>query len=387
MTTVLAVREQTRARYPDEEGYVERDGIRVFWERYGEGEPTFLLPPTWEIVHSRFWKCQIPYLSRLGRVVTFDPRGNGRSDRPRDYEAYRRREFARDAVAVLDATGVERAIVVAWCDMGESLILAAEHPERVAGVVFIAPALPTREAEVAPYPFDEVLDTDEGWAKENRHYWLRDWRGYLEWFFSQCFTEPHSTKQVEDCVGWGQETDAETILAGFRGWATKELDPETVVGLCARVRCPTLVVQGTEDELVDPGWGVALAEELGCSLIMFEGSGHGPHARDPVRTNLLLRDFADRVALFAGSRELRWTRALRRRRRALYLSSPIGLGHARRDIAIARELRALHPDLEVDWLAQDPGDQAAGGGRRAHPPGQPAAGVGVAPHRARGRRP
>ena len=36
------------------------------------------------------------------------------------------------------------------------------------------------------------------------------------------------------------------------------------------------------------------------------------------------------------------------------MSSPIGLGHARRDIAIARELRGLHPDLEVDWLAQDP---------------------------------
>jgi pimeloyl-ACP methyl ester carboxylesterase len=302
MTTVAAAREQTRARYPDEEGYVERDGVRVFWERYGQGEPTFLLPPTYEIVHSRSWKCQIPYLSRHGRVVTFDPRGNGRSDRPRDYAAYTRPEVARDAVAVLDAVGVERAIVVAWCDMGDSLILAAEHPQRVAGVVFIAPVLPVRGPEVAPYPFDEVLDTEEGWAKENRHYWLRDWRGYLEWFFSQCFTEPHSTKQIEDCVGWGLDTDAQTILAGFRGWATKELDPETV------------------------------------------------------------------VALSAGSRELRWTRALRRRRRALYLSSPIGLGHARRDIAIARELRALHPDLEVDWLAQDPVTRLLGeGGERIHP--------------------
>jgi pimeloyl-ACP methyl ester carboxylesterase/predicted glycosyltransferase len=368
MTTVLASREQTRARYPDAEGHVERDGVRVFWERYGEGEPTFLLPPTYEIVHSRFWKCQIPYLSRHGQVVTFDPRGNGRSDRPRDYDAYTRPEVAADAVAVLDAVGVERAIVVAWCDMGDSLILAAEHPERVAGVVFIAPVLPVRGPEVAPFPFDEVLDTDEGWAKENRHYWLRDWRGYLEWFFSQCFTEPHSTKQIEDCVGWGLDTDAETILAGFRGWATKELDPETVVGLCARVRCPTLVFHGTEDELVDPEWGVALAEELDCPLIMFEGSGHGPHARDPVRTNLLLRGFADRVAPSAGSRALRWTRALRRRRRALYLSSPIGLGHARRDIAIARELRGLYPDLEVDWLAQDPVTRLLEeGGERIHP--------------------
>jgi predicted glycosyltransferase len=49
-----------------------------------------------------------------------------------------------------------------------------------------------------------------------------------------------------------------------------------------------------------------------------------------------------------------WTRALARRRRALYLSSPIGLGHAQRDLAIADELRALRPDLEIEWLAQHP---------------------------------
>jgi len=49
-----------------------------------------------------------------------------------------------------------------------------------------------------------------------------------------------------------------------------------------------------------------------------------------------------------------WTRALSRRRRALYISSPIGLGHAQRDVSIAAELRKLQPDLEIDWLAQHP---------------------------------
>jgi predicted glycosyltransferase len=49
-----------------------------------------------------------------------------------------------------------------------------------------------------------------------------------------------------------------------------------------------------------------------------------------------------------------WTRALGRPRRALYVSSPIGLGHAQRDVAIADELRLLRPDLEIDWLAQHP---------------------------------
>ncbi len=46
-------REQTRARYPERSGYVERDGVKVFWERYGDGDPTILFLPTWSIIHSR----------------------------------------------------------------------------------------------------------------------------------------------------------------------------------------------------------------------------------------------------------------------------------------------------------------------------------------------
>ena len=46
-----------------------------------------------------------------------------------------------------------------------------------------------------------------------------------------------------------------------------------------------------------------------------------------------------------------WTRSLNRKRKALYISSPIGLGHAQRDVAIADELRKLHPDL-ADRLAR-----------------------------------
>jgi predicted glycosyltransferase len=55
-----------------------------------------------------------------------------------------------------------------------------------------------------------------------------------------------------------------------------------------------------------------------------------------------------------GTSPMTWTRALNRKRRALYISSPIGLGHAMRDAGIAEELRKLQPDLEIDWLAQHP---------------------------------
>src|SRR5207302_7834458 len=106
--------EQSRALYPDEEGCIERDGVRVFWERYGYGEPTVLLLPTWTLVHSRVWKAQIAYLARHFRVVTFDPRGNGKSDRPRDWALYAESEFAADALAVMDATGTERAVIASF---------------------------------------------------------------------------------------------------------------------------------------------------------------------------------------------------------------------------------------------------------------------------------
>jgi pimeloyl-ACP methyl ester carboxylesterase/predicted glycosyltransferase len=349
VTTIEAPREQTRARYPDQDGYVERDGVRIFYEVYGTGEPTVLLLPTWSIIHSRHWKAQIPYLARHARVITFDGRGNGRTDRPDAVSAYAEREFAADALAVLDATGTDRAVLVGLsAGVLWGMLLAAEHPERVEGAVFIAPAAPfgMHRARVQT-PFDEPLDSYEGWAKYNKHHWLEDYRDFLEFFFSQVFTEPHSTKQIEDCVGWGLETTGETLALTYEGRVLK--DPDEFAALCHRVSCPVLVIHGTDDAVRLVTTGEAVAKETGGAFVALEGSGHCPHARDPVRVNLLLREFvAPRPA------PARWTRALRRRKRALFVSSPIGLGHARRDIAIARELRRLHPDLEIDWLAQHP---------------------------------
>jgi predicted glycosyltransferase len=130
-----------------------------------------------------------------------------------------------------------------------------------------------------------------------------------------------------------------------------------------------LVVHGDEDAIRPWATGARLAELAHGELVTIEGGGHAPHVRDPVRVNLLLREFAASLAPRpAGAQGRDWTRALRRRRRALYVSSPIGLGHARRDLAIARELRALHPDLEVDWLAQHPVTRLLEAeGERIHP--------------------
>jgi pimeloyl-ACP methyl ester carboxylesterase/predicted glycosyltransferase len=356
-----AAREQSRARYPDSSGYIKRDGVSLYYEVYGSGEPTVFLLPTWSIIHSRHWKMQIPYLARHCRVVTFDGRGNGRSDRPA--AGYDEREFAADALAVMDATATGCAVIMSL-SLGaqRALLLAAGHPDRISGAVFIAPSLPlaTTPMDGPSDHWDEELSTDEEWAKYNRHYWLRDYRGFLEFFFSQMFTEPHSTKPAEDCVGWGLDTTAETLVAAEYG---QLLDEETARELCRRISCPVLVIQGTHDAITGKDCGIALAEATGGQLVLLEGSGHGPHVRDPVKVNLLLRDFAAPPAPPPG-----WARGRARRKRALYISSPIGLGHAQRDAAIAGELRKLHPGLEIDWLAQDPVTKVLEArGERVHP--------------------
>ena len=294
-TTAVDTRaEQTRARYPDSEGYVERDGVRVFYEVYGQGEPTVFLLPTWSIIHSRHWKMQVPYLARHFRVVTFDGRGSGKSDRPTGGAAYTEAAFAADSLAVLDATGTEEAVVVGLsCGALWGTVLAADHPGRVLGAIFIGPAVPLAPSlpERDVYSFHERLDTDEGWAKYNRHYWLEHYEEFLEFFFGKIFTEPHSTKPSEDCVGWGLEIGPERLIDTEEGLSLCAL--ESFRDSCARVRRPVLVIHGDEDAVRPLAQGAALAEVTGGTLVTLVGSGHCPHVRDPVEVNLLIREFVE----------------------------------------------------------------------------------------------
>lgn len=343
-----------RAREPDRDGYVERDGVKLFYEVFGDGEPTVLLLPTWSVIPSRSWKLQVPYLARHFRVVTFDGRGSGRSDRPVGAEAYTHLEFAADTIAVMDATGTNRAVLVGFsCGALWGIQVAADHPDRTVGLVCLAPAVPLAPGlpERTVFSFDERHDTADGWAKYNRHYWVEGGHeDFLWFFFGRMFTEKHSTKAIEDCVGWGLQVDPGTLVDSTDG--LRACGSESFRSVCQRVAVPVLVVHGDEDAIRSHDAGVALAELTGGSLVTIAGGGHAPHIRDPVRINAALHSFVTKVAKSGATTT--WTRALRRSKRVLYLSSPIGLGHAQRDLAIANALRQHHADLEIDWLTQHP---------------------------------
>jgi pimeloyl-ACP methyl ester carboxylesterase len=99
--------------------------------------------------------------------------------------------------------------------------------------------------------FEDELDDDEGWAKYNRHYWRRDYLGFLEFFFGEMFCEPHSTKQIEDCVAWAHEIAPSTLADTTAGrlWVDGAVC-ERIEPFCERVQCPVLVIHGTDDQFV-----------------------------------------------------------------------------------------------------------------------------------------
>jgi pimeloyl-ACP methyl ester carboxylesterase/predicted glycosyltransferase len=358
-----------RAKLPTMDGLVERDGVKLSYEVYGDGPTTVVFLPPWSIVHSRVYKAQIPYFSEHYRCITYDPRGNGRSDRPEAVEAYTLDQYVADALAVMDATDTVQAVLVGLSFGGTlACILAAHHPERVRAVILagtaatVGPGYPY----MAPQHFFSKPERFEGWAKYNREYWLRDYPDFAEHFISHIFSDPHSTKQIEDGLGWANSTtgpvlaktvEARAIPPGF----------DVSEAMYRMIRCPVLVIHGDNDQIQPHARAQAVAELTGAEFVTIPGGGHNLLGRYPAKCNALILDFLERRLGMPQPRERQPGRA-QRAKRALYLSSPIGLGHGRRDIAITRELRLLHPDLQVDWLAQDPVTRLLEAhGERVHP--------------------
>ena len=335
---------------PVREGFIDRAGVKIWYAVWGDSGPWIAFAPPLQIVHSQMLKSTVPYLSRHYRVITTDGRGNGRSDRPMGQAAYSFEHFFADFVAVLDAVGADRAALVGISAGALTVLrLAAEQPQRVTHVVTAG-------------GFADSLPSDEKLAQRLRmedELLRNDWPAYVDWFMSTIFNEPHSTKPYEDGVHYGWATNAASL-----NWCRKAWVGNDVRELARRVSCPTLVIHGDEDRRVPYAKGRAIhALVPGSKMLTIAGGGHVTAARDPVAFNRALSEFIGGAPV-----QRTWVRAMSRPRRALFISSPIGLGHVQRDLAIARELRKLQPDLVLDWFTVEP---AAGylerEGERLHP--------------------
>ena len=279
------------------EGVVDRGGVPIHYQLFGEGGRALLLLPTWSIVHSDFWHNQVSHFAPHYKVIVFDGRGNGASGRPLRAEDYSDDAFFDDAVAVLHEAGVEEAAVCsvsAGANWG--LMLAARRPDLVSAAVFIAPSLaigetlPERAAALAV--FDEPQESYDGWLKFNRHYWHANWVDFLRFFFAKCFTEPDSDAEIQHFVDMGLQTTPEVspTLLTLPAWAESETEE-----LAREVKCPGMVIHGDHDAISSVNRGRELARLMGAQLVVMPGVGHEPQSRWPQKVNAVLDDFLTRA--------------------------------------------------------------------------------------------
>ncbi len=362
-----------RASIPHEAGTVDRDGADIYYEVHGSGQTTLFLVPPAPITHSKIFKAQVPYLARHFRVVAMDARGNGRSGQPTEKEKHTRAENVADMLAVMDVTETTQAVLVGHCHANWWCVeFAARHRDRVTGLVAIEPGVPyigpvqQHWKDTAPN-WEAELDDPQGWALNNRHVYLTEHRRWIEWFFGQQLIEAHSTKQFEDAVEWALESTGAVLVAGEEGIEVEAPSKEDFEKVVAAIDYPVAVIHGELDICQCVERGRQFAERVGGELHILEGAGHLALARDPVKVNQIIKEFVDRLS-GARMNSHTWTRGMNRRKKVLYLSSPIGLGHVRRDLAIAQELKRLQPEIEIDWLTQHPVTPVLEAeGERVHP--------------------
>src|SRR5262249_53823127 len=133
------------------------------------------------------------------------------------------------------------------------LQIARLAPERVAGAAFIGPMFPYTLSHLQLQrglrsQFLRPLPTYRWWGRMNGVHWRQDYPGFAEWFISRCLPEPHSTKGIEDGVGWALDTDPETLIATM-ATMVDGCDRRTLRALAQGLECPVLVIHGDRDKI------------------------------------------------------------------------------------------------------------------------------------------
>lgn len=244
--------------------YVDRDGVRIYYNATGEG-PAILLTNGYNLT-SYMWRDLVEALRDRYRVISWDVRGHGRSDSPAEADAYSQPLTLGDMAAILDAEGIKEAII-AGHSMGGYLSLAfhVEHPERVRALVLIGTGPGYRNAKAR-----------DGW---NRHA-----EGRARYF------EKHGIEKLGEFEGHGGENrSAQGLALAARGILTQH--DSRVIDSVTKIRVPTLVIAGTEDVDFLRGMEYLATKIPGARKVFLSDAGHLPNIEQPRAFNSAVRQF------------------------------------------------------------------------------------------------
>jgi pimeloyl-ACP methyl ester carboxylesterase len=245
------------------EGYVRNDGASIWYAAYGSGFPVVLLHGG--LGHAGNWGYQVPTLVEHGyRAVVMDSRGHGRSTRDRQSFSYGL--MGSDAIAVMHALGIGKAAFVGWSDGAcTALVLAREHPERVAGVFYFAGNVdPTGVKEIV---FDPHSALGHCFSRHTKDY-------------AALSPAPEGFKALGDDLAPMQRTQP--------NYSASEL---------AEIHVPVVVVQAEKEEFIKPKHAAQIAGSMpNADLLLLPGVSHFAPLQRPSLFNDAMLNFLSRVS-------------------------------------------------------------------------------------------
>jgi 3-oxoadipate enol-lactonase len=231
--------------------------VRIVWEERGSGQPLLLIQG---LGYARWsWEPIVPGLAERFRVISFDNRGIGESDKPAG--PYTAREMAGDALQVLDEAGVDRAHVLG-ASLGGMIAqeLAVAAPERVDRLVLCC----TTPGGAATVPMPEVtarLFAESGTLPPEVA---------LRRFVQNALAPDAPASLVEDLYARRLASPPDPV-----GWPAQAAAGMGFEGVDGPIEAPTLLLTGTEDNVVDPRNTDVLAERIpGARVERIPATGH-----------------------------------------------------------------------------------------------------------------
>jgi 3-oxoadipate enol-lactonase len=260
------------------------DGVRLHYEAFGRGNSPAVLMIQGLGADKHGWDMQRFALARHYRVIAFDNRGAGRSDKP--FGSYSIEQMADDAVAVLDHAGVESAHVVG-ASMGGAIsqVMCLRHPTRVLSLTLACTAC-----------------RNQPWRRELLERWMQTAQergmGAMTSEAARWVMAPRSFRRLLPTFGWlgpfAMGRPAHSFVAQIRGIlaASDELAEQL-----HNVHVPTLVIVGNQDILTPRGDSEEIADRIpGAELVVISGAAHGFMVEHASTFNKIVKEFLHRVS-------------------------------------------------------------------------------------------
>lgn len=278
---------------PVKSGKVNVNGVNLYYELYGQGDPLVLVAGTG--ISLAPWRVfQVPEFSKHYQVLIYDHRGLGRSDKPD--VPYSTRLFAQDCTMLMDALDIKRAHIMGH-SMGGRVAqwIALDHPEKVRSLVLSGTGSGKYSETLADYPRGVPLDAayemiSKGYEKYQHDHWGP---GFM---FSDEFMKSHPevVKQFQDLI----VDEVPPLKCYLRHVVARQCHETT--DIVHNIKAPTLVIVGSKDSH-EGGTGshVESSRELakkiaGAELVLIEGGKHGYLREMPEKGHPPILDFLRR---------------------------------------------------------------------------------------------